>query len=263
MKPQFSINGTTYHFQELTLRKFNALKPLLMEETTQNKMEIVSIITECPVSELRKLSYSDWSIVWDEAIFCITFFTSADDIITSFTHNGVEYALSNIEDITIGEFIDLDLILQEGLMNDTLARLATILYRPVVKRLKHKIEVAPYDPAESNFRAEEFLDIPIKYIKSANAFFLTSAQALQKNLLDSSNLTEILKSLSQSDREELQNLLQQDLGGWSSTELQETIHSIFRELLNSHSDRFSIGWLGKKLRQRGKLLNKSNKISEA
>jgi len=260
MKPKFSINGKTYYFQELTLRKFNALKPLLEVETTQNKMEISSIVTDCPVSELRKLSYSDWSLVWDETIFSITFYTSADKIITSFTHAGVEYALSNIEDITIGEFIDMDLILQDGMKHDTLAKMATILYRPVVKRHKHKLELAAYDPAESEYRAEEFLDLPIKYIKSANAFFLTSAQALQKNLLDSSNLEEILKSLSQSDREELQNLLQQDLGGWSSTELQETIHSIFRELLNSHSDRFSIGWLGKKLRQRGKLLNKSNKI---
>ena len=248
MKPQFSINGTTYFFHDISLRKYNAIKPFLLEETTQNKLQILSILTDCPVEELRKLSYDKWAILWDEAIFHITFYTSADGIEPRFEFNGVEYALSNIEDISIGEFIDIDLLLQSNGNDKTLAHLAAILYRPVVKKLKHKLEIAAYDPEECQYRAEEFLDIPIRYIKSANAFFLTSALALQKNLLDSLDLGQTMKNLSQSDREQLGDLLQQDLGGWSSTEWQEKIQSIFQELLNSQSDQYSIGWLGKKLR---------------
>lgn len=252
MKPQFTINNKTYFFQDITLRKYNALQNYIGEETTENKFNIVSCVTECPPEDLRKLPYKDWSILWEECLFHISFTTSTDAIQPTITFNGIEYGLPDVDTLTIGEFIDLDLLLQGEIPKWN--QVAGILYRPVLKKTKTRIELEPYDPKTSADRAEAFLDLPIRAIKSANAFFLHSVKLLQKNILASLEEMKNLKTLDPEDLEQLQNLLQQDPGGWSLTDLQEKAHYILDLLPNSPSEQFSTGWLGKRLK------SKSNKI---
>ena len=112
MNPEFSINGKTYQFGEITLRKYLELQNYIGEETQENKFAIVSVVTSCPVEELRKLSFADWTLVYNECIFHVTFHTTTENIKPLITFEGVEYSLPEVNDITIGEYIDLDLILQ-------------------------------------------------------------------------------------------------------------------------------------------------------
>lgn len=254
MNPEFSINGKTYQFGEITLRKYLELQNYIGEETQENKFAIVSVVTSCPVEELRKLSFADWTLVYNECIFHVTFHTTTENIKPLITFEGVEYSLPEVNDITIGEYIDLDLILQNK-TDQRLHEIAAILYRPVVSKKKGIIEVEPYDSKTAKARAESFMDLPISAIKSANAFFLHSAKSLQKNLLDSLNLPKMIQILHPEDREQLQSFLQQELGGLPLTEFQDKIHSILETQQNYQSDLFSTSWLGKKLRPRKKNLN--------
>jgi hypothetical protein len=254
-QPKFSINKVEYTFHPITLRRYLELQNYVGEETTENKFAIVSAITQCPVEELRKLTYKDWLIVWEEILFYISFSTSADTIQPVIEFEGVEYSLPEIDDISIGEYIDLDLILHSEKSDRKLNEIAAILYRPIVSKKGGVIRIEPYDTKDTKARAERFMDLPISAIKSANAFFLLSAKSLQKNLLESLNLPKMIQSLHPEDREQLQNYLQQELGGLQLTEFQETIHSILERQHDSQSDPFLISWLGKKLRPRKKNLN--------
>jgi hypothetical protein len=259
MTPEFSINQTTYRFHEITLRKYLELQNFIGEETQENKFNIVSIITECPVSELRKLSFSDWTLVYNECIFHITFSTTTENIKPIITFEGIRYSLPDVNDITIGEYIDLDLIIQAEKTDRRLNEIAAILYRPIISEKKGLVRIEPYDGQEVKHRAELFLDLPVSAIKSANAFFLRSAKSLQKNLLASLNLKETLNNLPPEDQEHLQNLLQQELGGSSLTEFQDLLQSTLERQLDYPSERSLIGWLGKKLRPKKRNL-KAKKI---
>jgi len=250
MTPEFSINKKTYTFGDITLRKYLALQPYTLEETTDNCFQIVSIVTDCPVEELRKLNFKDWNIIWNECLFHLSFNTSADNIRPVFKFKDIEYSLPQVDDLTIGEFIDLDLILQNQKSDSRLNEVAAILYRPVIGRKEGVVLIEPYDPKIAKGRAELFMDLPIAFIRSANAFFLTSANSLQKNLLGSSSLPELMKLLPQEDQDLVQNLLQQELGGLSLTEFQDQIHSILLRQPDSQPELFSTSWLTKKLNLR-------------
>ena len=163
--------------------------------------------------------------------------------------------MPDVDDISIGEYIDLDLILHSDKSDRKLNEIAAILYRPIVSKKGGVIRIEPYDSKETKVRAERFMDLPISAIKSANAFFLHSAKSLQKNLLDSLNLPKMMQILHPEDQEQLQSFLQQELGGLQLTEFQEKIHSILERQHDSQSDPFSTSWLGKKLRPRKRNLN--------
>ena len=254
-QPKFSINKVEYTFHPITLRRYLELQNYVGEETVENKFAIVSAITQCPVEELRKLSYKDWLIVWEEILFYISFSTSADTIQPIIEFQGIEYSLPDIDDISIGEYIDLDLILHSEKTDRRLNEIAAILYRPIVSKKGGVIRIEPYDTKETKTRAEIFMDLPISAIKSANAFFLRSAKSLHENLLASLNLPKMIQNLHPEDRQQLQSFLQQELGGLPLTEFQDTIHSILEKQQSSQSDPFSTSWLGRKLRPRRKSLN--------
>lgn len=258
MRPNFSINNTTYTFNEITLRKYLELQNFVGEETMDNKFAIVSVVTDCPVEELRKLSFNDWTLVYNETLFHISFSTSTENIRPLITFEGVEYSLPDVNDLTIGEYIDLDLIIQAEKTDRRLNEIAAILYRPVISKKRNLIQIEPYDAKECKARAEAFLDLPISAIKSANAFFLHSAKSLQKNLLDSLNLKETLNNLPAEDREHLQNLLQRELGGSSLTEFQDLLLSTLEQQLDYPSEQSLTGWLGKKLNIKKKSWNVKN-----
>lgn len=254
-QPKFSINKVEYTFHPITLRRYLDLQKYVGEETTDNKFAIVSAITQCPVDELRKLSYKDWLIVWEEILFYVSFSTSTENIQNTIEFEGVEFALPNIEDISIGEFVDLDLLLQSENPDSRLNEIAAILYRPVISKKKGLVKIEPYDSQECKARAESFMELPITAIKSANAFFLHSVKSLQENMLHSLNLKQLTKGMPEEDLTQLQNILQQELGGLSLTELQDQIHSIFQKQLDFQQEQFSTSWFGKKANSRKRNLN--------
>lgn len=254
-QPKFSINKVEYTFHPITLRRYLELQKYVGEETVENKFAIVSAITQCPVEELRKLSYKDWLIVWEEILFYVSFSTSTENIQNVIRFEGVEYALPNIEDISIGEFVDLDLLLQSENPDSRLNEIAAILYRPVISKKNGLVKTEPYDSQECRARAESFMELPITAIKSANAFFLRSVKSLQENMLHSLNLKQLTKDMPEEDQTQLRNILQQELGGLSLTELQDQIHSIFQKQLDYQQEQFSTSWFGKKVKSRKRNLN--------
>ena len=54
-KATFNIGSQEYEFKDLTIRLYYELQDLLKEPNKDSELKIVSIMTECPVEELKAL----------------------------------------------------------------------------------------------------------------------------------------------------------------------------------------------------------------
>jgi hypothetical protein len=138
---------------------------------------------------------------------------------------------------------------------------AAILYRPIVKQSGEFMILEDYDTVKSAERAQEFLDLPVSAIRSANAFFLQSAHSSLRNTLDYLSKSERMNWISQEDRDRLQSLTRLDLGGDYSIPYLETI---LLDLQNQRSSKFakpSTGLPIEKTRLQNAILKFKNKLS--
>ena len=225
-KPSFKINGTSYEFKEVTLKDYYIIKEVLGEpDTKAAEFKIAEIITACPVDQLRKLKYPDWLIVWEEIANQITTMSSAtESIVPIVEFKGKKYGLPKIEDLTIGEFADLDIIMSGNNAETKMAEIAAVLYRPILKQRGNTLTLEDYSSEGFKDRIEAFEEFPLSAIRSANAFFLQSANSLLKSTAESLVSKATKQNLmSPEGLEALQSLLQQDPGGALSIHLQEKI----------------------------------------
>jgi hypothetical protein len=246
MKAKFKIGDENYEFKEITLKKYYELRELLNNPIKGSEYQLVELMTDCPVSVLKKLKMNEWLIVWDEAIYRITQINGNTESIQPWIEfKNVKYALPAVEEMTIGEFVDLDVITSKG-DDKYLAEIAAIVYRPVIKEYKGKLYVEDYDADKSAQRVEEFRDMPLSAIKSANSFFLQYVNSSLKNTVESLMQSEELKKMDPNVREVYQNFLQQGLGGELSTPLLEKILSDFLTQRDSLSVQRLTGYRGEK-----------------
>ena len=252
MEAKFKIRGQEYGFKTVTLRAYYSLLNILNSEDKDKEFKIVEAITDCPVDMLKKLTYTDWLIVWEETQLKISGLKqeTTEAIQPTIKFDGVEYGLPAIEDLTIGEFADLNVIFADSKTSQSLERIAAVLYRPIKKKVGNKLILEDYDTEGFQDRCEKFLDLPLTAIKSANAFFLQSAIKSLKSTAESLLSNPKMESIPPDQKVKLRNLLlsQPELGGDLSIPLLEQILSDMQKLPSSKSVKVSIGSPGKKTR---------------
>lgn len=247
-KTSFIILEKEYFFNDVTLRRYYELQRILSNPEDGAEYDIVTALTDCPKEILMKLKYSVWLQIWEEAQLELMSLadTKTENVKPIIEFNGVKYALPDVNSLTLGEFVDLDLLLNSPNAETKLNQIAAILYRPLIKSKKNSNEIEEYDAELCQERAELFMDLPIHYIKSANSFFLQYANSSLKNTVDYLLQNPQTKKLDQSDQELLKNLSQQGFGGISSTHSLEKILLNLQKLPNYQSDKHLTGLRGKK-----------------
>lgn len=251
MKASFKINKTEYEFKEVTLRMYYEIKDILKQgEGKDSEFKIVSSLTGCPATELKRLKFTDWLTVWTEAQMQLTSMSTDTQAIRPIVEfKGKKFGLPAVEDLTIGEFTDLDIIMSENKAEEKLAEIAAVLYRPIVKQKGEMIVLEPYTSEGFKERLEDFRDFPLWAIRSANAFFLQSANSLLRSTAESLvKKSQKKNSISPEGLEALQKLLLQDPGGDLSIQLQEKTLLDLTKLRSFQSELLSTGLLGRKTR---------------
>jgi hypothetical protein len=249
MKATFKIGSKAYAFKDLTLRKYYEIKKILESQDKDKEFSIVSCMTDCPVQDLKRLTFADWLLLWAEAEHKLTNLQGdAGAIRPIIEHEGVKYGLPKIEELTVGEFADLDIIMSAGNAESKMAEIAAVLYRPILTQKGEKITLKPYDTDGFTERVELFQDFPLSAIKSANSFFLQSADLLLKSTADSLLKTQETKLISPKDLDNLRSLLQPDPGGTPSTYWLGKILSDFKQLRSSQYAQHLTGLPGKRTR---------------
>lgn len=249
MEAKFKIGTEEFGFKEITLKQYYELLEILGKEGKAAEFKVVECITGCPVPLLKKLKFNDWLIVWDETRIRIDELMGKADVIKPVIEfNGVKFALPAVEDLSIGEFADLEVIFSSANSKERLHEVAAILYRPIKKQVGKVTVLEDYTAEDVKVRAEEFLDLPVSAIRSANAFFLQSANSLLKNIQESLLKNPQMKKMSSEDQEVFRNLLQLDLGGNSSIHFAERILSDFMQQPRFGLEKPLTGLPGKKQR---------------
>lgn len=241
-KPNFQIGAKTYHFEDVTVRTYNTLQTILASEEPDKEFAIVACLTSAPIAELKTLKFTDWLLVWEETILQIQTLNGTTDKIQPIIHfQGVKWGLPNVQDMSVGEFADLEVFFAQKDSGTKMHQAAAILYRPVVKQKGEYLLLEPYDAEKTRERCEDFLDLPLSAIRSANAFFLQSATLLLRNTAHSLFQSKGMNWMSPEDREQLLKLTQLDLGGESSMPSAE---KILLDLTKQHSSRFARPTIG-------------------
>jgi len=251
MKASFKINNVSYEFKTVSLRMYYDIREILKTaESKEAEFKIVSSLTDCPVSELKKLKFTDWLTVWTEAQMQLSAMSTDTQAIRPIVEfKGKKFGLPAVEDLTIGEFTDLDIIMSENKAEEKLAEIAAVLYRPIIKQKGEMLVLEPYTSEGFKERLEDFRDFPLWAIRSANAFFLQSANSLLRNTAESLVKKSQKQNLTSPEGlEALQKLLLQDPGGDLSIQLQERTLLDLTKLRSSQSELLSTGLLGRKTR---------------
>ena len=104
------------------------------------------------------------------------------NLVKTFTFKGKEYGFHpKIEDISMGEYIDLDNYLQEPYKNAE--RILGVLYRPITKKMFGRHSIENYDPESHN--GNGFEDLSADIFMGCLLFFYRIATNLQITFLQS------------------------------------------------------------------------------
>jgi len=107
-------------------------------------------------------------------------FVKVPSLITKFKLNNIEYGfIPNLEDITSGEYMDLDTYFTES---NEWHRAMSVLYRPITQRLNNKYLIEPYEGTEKY--AEIMKEVPLNVVLSAMVFFWSLGNELLLSTMD-------------------------------------------------------------------------------
>jgi hypothetical protein len=251
----FTIGKTKYQFKELTLRSYYSLQKILNQlNDKEAEFKVVECLTGCPIEQLKKLTYTNWLIIWEETQLIINSLVgNTEEIKPILEFKKAKYGFPTPESMTIGEFADLEILFAADDFQSRLHEAAAILYRPIVKQSGEIITVEEYDAEKCRERAEEFLDLPISAIRSANSFFLHYAHLSLNNIAVSLSQMPEMQRISQKDQEALQNILLQESGGISSIPFLEKTLSNFQKLRHLDYEVALTGLAGKQTKSKSKI----------
>ena len=93
----------------------------------------------------------------------------------TFTMGGIEYGFLHLEDITMGEYVDLDSCISEP---SDMHKAFAVLYRPIKGKYKDNYSLKKYNPARGFIMKK----MPLSVVLGSIGFFLTLNQELLNNL---------------------------------------------------------------------------------
>tara|TARA_R100000734_G_C3312812_1_gene103947 strand:+ start:137 stop:778 length:642 start_codon:yes stop_codon:yes gene_type:complete len=183
-------------WSDVTLEKWLQLIALEGLSPSQEAIESIYALSNIPKKIIRQLSISDVARVMQQ-IKNIEKQTK-----TNFKHivkiDGVEYGFHpNLEDITLGEWADIETFVQKGI-NKSLPEIMAILYREITEKEQNIYTIKAYN-GNINIRAEKFKKMKAEQVQGAMVFFWTFVSVLSTTLL--SYLNENIAKMTTSKQE--------------------------------------------------------------
>lgn len=222
MSLEFKIRGVEYTVKEPTIRDYYKLQKELALGDINAKMNIISHLSGCDIKNLKKLDKYQFTVLWDHVVTEYLDISEKSPYFKSFLFNGKQYGFLDMTNITLGEFADMDVLKADPQAQQKLHNMMAILYRPAIQITENWMEVDPYDSDEASKRAEEFLDLPLKYVYGALNFFLQVSKYLYENIVDSliktDQMTETQKEILQISSHVMLELLETGITSFSSAQ---------------------------------------------
>lgn len=185
MKLKIQKAGKTQEFKlinswkDVTLENWAKLVSIKTDTKTEEAIDTIAVLSDIPKRLIRELGIKDVSKILEKIA---AMQGQANTKLTKFfTIEGVEYGFHpNLSDITLGEYADIETLINNDLENN-LPELMAILFRPIVERKNDIYTIEPYD-AEISIRAEVMKKMSGQQVQNSMVFFWTLGKILLKIL---------------------------------------------------------------------------------
>ena len=155
-------------WSEVTLEKWIKLAELEGLSKAEEAKGILKILSDIPDDLISKLALADVSAILNRVAVIQK---EANSYLKRIINvDGKEYGFHpNLEDITLGEYADIETLIKNGVKNN-LPEIMAILYRPIVEREGNAYIIEAYD-GKIDVRAEKFKKMSAEYVESSLVFF--------------------------------------------------------------------------------------------
>lgn len=167
-------------WDDVTLEKWSKLITNKNKSKSKEALDTIKTLSDIPTDLIKELSINDISKILNKiARLQATENTKLKRIIKI---DGVEYGFHpNLEEITLGEYADIETYIQNGYENN-LPKLMAVLYRPLVEKEGKYYTIKAYDSSTTQLRAEKFKKMKARDVNSSLLFFWTFAKELLRIL---------------------------------------------------------------------------------
>jgi len=175
MKLQITIPTS---LEEITLEQYQKFLSIAKDnpdgEFLQHKM--VEIFCGIDLKNAAKISFKDVNEITTNLS---NLFTQKYDLKRTFKLGNTEFGfITNLDEITLGEYTDLDKYISNwDMMHNAMA----VLYRPVTKKLKDKYQIEEYNGSYTYCDAMKFM--PVDVALGAVVFFYNLGNELLKSTI--------------------------------------------------------------------------------
>lgn len=173
-----SYNGNDYEVKRPTLNMWSKLQ--LFKEIEDERQFMISLIGIATGMSDDEIKSADWSSIKEATEFLSTYFLEVEQrFYKEFEFKGVKYQFLDLNNLTFGEFIDIDDFLNkdESYRKGNMNMFMALLYRPVENGV-----IGKYNTQEVQKRAELFKELDLKYLQGALLFFLTLETTLHAHI---------------------------------------------------------------------------------
>jgi len=187
---EFKINKQEYKIDRVTIQQYYDIYTNLAKQGPMVQLEIVSVLSGCPVDELKKLNQIQFAQIWNELVNGPLNLHNDLPFHKHIEVGGKLYGFTDIKNLSIGELADMDVLRQDPRKEQLLHKMMAIVYRPAIDITDDWVVTKEYDATTVEERATEFLQMPIEYVFGAMNFFLLIKRFSIEDILDSLTLTE-------------------------------------------------------------------------
>ena len=169
-------------WEDVTLEKWVKLITFEKLSSTQEAMEVLAVLTDMPKKLIRELGIQDVANIMSR----VTDLQREKKVRLKqiFELEGKQYGFHpNLEDLTLGEWADIETFMEQGLDNN-MHNIMAVLFRPILEIENDAYIIEAYD-GNIAVRAEKFKKMSAEQVKSALVFFWSFANVLSTTLLSS------------------------------------------------------------------------------
>lgn len=171
-----NINVPT-ELNEITLNQYQKFLKIQDKEENNNfiQTKMIEIFCNITMQDALNIKLLDADKI---AILISNMFEQKPSLIKSFWLNNVEYGfVNNLDEITLGEYIDLDTYIGEW---DKIQIAMNVLYRPIKQKLGDKYLIEDYDPDKK----DRLINMPMDAVFSSIIFFYHLGIELSQTMMN-------------------------------------------------------------------------------
>ena len=163
-------------WNDVTLDKWVKLISKKEKTKSQEALDTISVLSDIPKKVINELGIQDVSIILKK----IAYLQQEDNskLKKIFKLNDIDYGFHpNLEEITLGEYADIETYLKNGIENN-LTELMAVLYRPITERDGKDYSIEAYGISDTRMRAKKLEKMKASDVNNALVFFWIFANEL-------------------------------------------------------------------------------------